>query len=72
MSYAPEYLREKRATLRRQIESIWDFRHVCLECPCGRKMSIIVARKCHYCGIWFCPTCSGEHFGPNGEEATHA
>lgn len=67
MSEEPEYIREKRIMLRRQIESIWSIRHVRIECPCGRSMSLIIARKCHYCGIWFCPACAQDHFGPNGK-----
>jgi len=32
-------------------------------CPCGFKLPTRLAYRCFFCGIFFCPTCAGKHFG---------
>lgn len=40
---------------------------ITVTCPCGFTVSILLACRCYFCGIFFCRTCSGRHFsgGPN-------
>jgi len=35
---------------------------------CGRNVSILHARKCHWCGCWYCAECSDVHFGANPDK----
>lgn len=37
-----------------------------VECGCLRAVRIAEMFKCYFCGIWFCDTCSKEHFGEEG------
>lgn len=31
-------------------------------CPCGTRLSVLLACRCFYCGIFLCRTCSERHF----------
>lgn len=35
---------------------------------CGKKVELIWAYRCYFCGIFFCEHCAGKHFGGSREE----
>jgi len=38
-------------------------------CRCGKRLSVLMAFRCFYCGVWFCKECAAEHFaGQEGGE----
>jgi len=35
-----------------------------VDCPdCGRRIALVFAYRCAYCGVWRCHVCSQIHFG---------
>jgi hypothetical protein len=34
-----------------------------VKCGCHKKIKLIYAYRCRYCGIWYCGDCADEHFG---------
>jgi hypothetical protein len=36
-------------------------------CPCGFAAPVVFAFQCFECGIWFCRSCAGRHFGLGGD-----
>ena len=33
-----------------------------ITCPCSRRIALVYAYKCFYCGIWWCKKCAEDHF----------
>jgi lysyl-tRNA synthetase class I len=45
----------------RELKDAWPIKVTCASC--GKQVNICDhAYKCFYCGLWFCWTCSKEHF----------
>lgn len=34
-----------------------------VKCGCHKKVKLIYAYRCLYCGIWYCKQCAETHFG---------
>lgn len=34
--------------------------------PCGRSEMLILACRCHFCGLFFCRACAERHFASGG------
>jgi hypothetical protein len=63
----------KRSLLAGQVRSLMPARGYTLDCAgCGKPVSIIEARKCHWCGCWYCRICSDAHFGVDPRKAAPA
>lgn len=42
--------------------------HPVIRCGCQKKVPIMHAFRCLYCGEWYCQTCAEDHFGMTREE----
>jgi hypothetical protein len=42
--------------------------HLCIRCPCLRKVQWGQMYKCLYCEMWLCRKCAEEHFGKTVEQ----
>lgn len=36
-------------------------------CPCGCRLSVVMAFRCFYCGVFFCKVCGATHFAEGKE-----
>ena len=36
---------------------------VTVKCGCNKKIKVLYAYRCRYCGIFYCASCAEEHFG---------
>jgi len=36
---------------------------VTVKCGCNKKVKVLYAHRCLYCGIYYCRDCAQEHFG---------
>ncbi len=36
---------------------------VTVKCGCHKKVKVLYAHRCLYCGIYYCRNCAQEHFG---------
>ncbi|MFH1759878.1 MAG: hypothetical protein ABIA63_02130 [bacterium] len=34
-----------------------------ITCECGKRPMMFYMFRCLYCGLWFCQSCAGKHFG---------
>ncbi len=48
-----------------EVIKAWDIK---VTCPCGKKVGIILAYRCLYCGVYFCTSCAVRHFGKKDNE----
>lgn len=63
----------KRELLAGQLKKIRQAQVYTLPCAgCSRIISLTVARKCHWCGCWYCASCSDVHFGANPDKVRAA
>ena len=66
----PEQRMEKLKFMGRQLSMIkeqsgWGIAadKTTVKCGCHKKVKLIYAYRCLYCGIWYCRDCAQEHFG---------
>lgn len=55
-------LEQLRDTVVQEREGV-TIRMALISCPCSRRLALVKAYKCLYCGVWFCHSCAEEHFG---------
>jgi len=51
-----------------QVKEVKDPIRPFVRCPCLKKLDLLHAYKCLYCGIWFCEACAEKHFGKTKAE----
>jgi hypothetical protein len=58
---------QTRATMRGQLTDIMGMpahKTLGVNCPdCDKRIALVMAYRCAYCGVWFCHTCAQVHFG---------
>jgi len=66
---SPEDIEANRIILRRQYQELHDQQQgpcatkvIWITCRCGKKITLMHAYRCLYCGIWFCKDCAEDHF----------
>ena len=52
----------RRALVCRQVREVRAAHDVRVTCPCGSRISIVMAFKCRECHIYFCGPCALRHF----------
>lgn len=64
MEYDIEIKERNTDTIIRQTKEIGTVLFDCfVTCDCGRRVRLILAYRCYYCGIFFCEECAAKHFG---------
>lgn len=65
-----EQVRQNIRTIQAQTRELGDaFWKTSVTCgDCGRKVGMLFAYRCYYCGIFFCVECAEKHFGKKREE----
>jgi len=67
---------QSRVTMRGQLADIMGVpAHATLgvNCPdCGKRIALVLAYRCAYCGVWFCHTCAQVHFGMRSDDRANA
>lgn len=66
----PEQREEKLKLMGEQVRFIMEqdkigtpIINVTIRCGCNKKVRLIMAYRCLYCGVFYCKECAEEHFG---------
>jgi hypothetical protein len=49
--------------IKEQVGWKMDADKITVKCGCHKKVKVLYAHRCLYCGIYYCPDCAQEHFG---------